>query len=69
MMRQQRSASPAQLIHDFERLPHVPMVESDRTLPLDSILFVQAVWTQSSAPERNSTDIYTRSKHPNMHTH
>lgn len=56
-MTQQRNESPAQLVHDFERLPHVPRVESDRTLPLDSVVFVQSVWTKSSAPERDSTDI------------
>ncbi len=58
-MRQQRTASPAELVHDFERLPHVPRVESDGALPLDSIVFVQSVWTKSSAPERDSTDTYT----------
>lgn len=52
-------ASPAQLVHDFERLPHVPGVESDRTLPLDAIFFVQSMWTKSSAPERDSTDTFT----------
>lgn len=47
--------SPAQLVHDFECLPHVPGVESDGTLPLDSIFFVQSVWTKSGASETDST--------------
>lgn len=51
-----REFLPAQLVHDFERLPHVPRVESDGTLPLDSIFFVQSVWTKSSASEEDRTD-------------
>lgn len=48
---------PAQLVHDFECLPHVPGVESDGTLPFDSIFFVQSVWTKSSAPEKDKQAI------------
>lgn len=48
---QQGATSPAQLVHDFERLPHVTRVESDGTRPLRSVFFLQRMWTKSSAPE------------------
>lgn len=48
---QQGATSPAQLVHDFESLPHVTRVESDGTRPLHSVFFLQRMWTKSSAPE------------------
>lgn len=61
---QQGAASPAQLVHDFECLPHVPRVESDGTWPLRSVFFLQRVWTESSAPERDGSQRRTlRTKH------
>lgn len=70
---QQGAASPAQLVHDFECLPHVPRVESDGTRPLRSVFFLQRVWTESSAPERDGSQrrtlrtIHVSLAHPQQH--
>lgn len=47
----EESTSPAQLVHDFEGLPHVPRIECDGTLPLHAVFLVQGVWTVPGAPE------------------
>lgn len=52
---QQGATSPAQLVHDLERLPHVTRVESDGSRPLRSVFFLQRMWTKSSAPEGDSS--------------
>lgn len=55
--------SPAQLVHDFKGLPHVPWIESDGTLSLYSIFFVQNMWTKPSAPEVDSTHTHIIQTH------
>lgn len=60
------SASPAQLIHDFEGFPHVPGVKGDWTLSLRSVFLLQRMWTKSSAPEG---DISQREKAGNNPYH
>lgn len=50
-MKVEETTSPAQLVHDFERLPHVARIESDGTLPLRAVVLVQGVWTVPGAPE------------------
>lgn len=47
----EETTSPAQLVHDFEGLPHVPRIECDGTLPLHAVFLVQGVWTVPGAPE------------------
>lgn len=47
----EETTSPAQLVHDFEGLPHVARIERDGTLALHAVLLVQGVWTVPGAPE------------------
>lgn len=53
--RSRKTTSPAQLVHDFERLPHVARIECDGTLPLHAVVLVHGVRTVPGAPERDET--------------